>query len=266
MRNTKNKSKKTYWIKDVHPISKTIKWAYTDVEVGSIFNLHWPNVSKNFVRAPQKDDYIIIKQHRKLTHLVTPVDNTVLDSGDKQYPFMRKVKVIDFVHPNIAVDYAEIFDFSLQGGAGGNCVRFDSYKKSSDKTIESTIQKLHQYFHLPLYNLMVYPGEEIFVEGNEKLVKHKVKERNPKIVTKAKERFLKKNGKLFCEVCGFTFKEKYKNGENFIEAHHLKPVAEMSPGEEVKIKDIVLVCSNCHRMIHRHNPLPKRKNLKDILK
>lgn len=58
---------------------------------------------------------------------------------------------------------------------------------------------------------------------------------------------------LSCVVCGFNFEEIYgERGKDFIEVHHVKPLS--SIGEEVAIdpkEDLVPVCSNCHRMIHR---------------
>jgi|GEM_PF-1064830 len=56
-----------------------------------------------------------------------------------------------------------------------------------------------------------------------------------------------------CKACDFLFKEKYgKRGDKFIEIHHIKPL--YINNEEVIVdpqKDLVPVCSNCHKMIHR---------------
>lgn len=56
-----------------------------------------------------------------------------------------------------------------------------------------------------------------------------------------------------CKACGFNFEKVYGEwGKNFIEVHHVKPLH--SIGEEIDINpetDLVPVCSNCHRMIHR---------------
>ncbi|AZU62566.1 HNH endonuclease [Neobacillus mesonae] len=58
---------------------------------------------------------------------------------------------------------------------------------------------------------------------------------------------------LNCVACGFNFEEIYgERGKDFIEVHHVNPLNTI--GEEVVIdpeKDLVPVCSNCHRMIHR---------------
>lgn len=56
-----------------------------------------------------------------------------------------------------------------------------------------------------------------------------------------------------CMICGFGFEEFYGEfGRNFIELHHIKPLSEIN--EEVEINpetDLICVCANCHRMIHR---------------
>nr|WP_242551099.1 HNH endonuclease [Enterococcus hulanensis] len=58
---------------------------------------------------------------------------------------------------------------------------------------------------------------------------------------------------LTCKACGFNFEDYYGEvGKDFIEIHHIKPLH--SYDEEIDITpeyDLVPVCSNCHRMIHR---------------
>ena len=90
-------------------------------------------------------------------------------------------------------------------------------------------------------------------EGDLKLSQHLKRERNRKIVEYAKEQFKSKhNGKIFCEICGFDFNEQYGElGKDFIEAHHIRPVAEMKKGDITKVEDFKMVCSNCHSMLHR---------------
>ena len=53
-------------------------------------------------------------------------------------------------------------------------------------------------------------------------------------------------------------------GEKFIECHHK---IHLSTGERLtQIGDLALVCSNCHRMLHRKRPWLTIYNLKDLLK
>jgi predicted HNH restriction endonuclease len=96
--------------------------------------------------------------------------------------------------------------------------------------------------------------EEIFdtVEGKKKYVRHKTRERNPEIVKVKKREFKKQHGSLFCEVCSFDFRETYgSRGDGFIECHHNIPLHEEENERITKTSDLSLLCSNCHRMIHR---------------
>lgn len=96
--------------------------------------------------------------------------------------------------------------------------------------------------------------EDQFPEGRILYKQHRYRERNKKLVYKAKEIAIK-TGKLVCVVCGFDFYRKYgKVGEGFIECHHTVPVSEYSQNKTTNLKDIALVCSNCHRMLHRKRP------------
>lgn len=107
-----------------------------------------------------------------------------------------------------------------------------------------------------------------FPEGKRRLRKHIYRERNQSVIRKAKEKFKEKNdGKVYCEVCDFDFYEIYgKIGEDFIEGHHTIPVSELSEGHKTKVEDIALVCSNCHRMLHRKRPWLTKEQLKRLLK
>lgn len=56
-----------------------------------------------------------------------------------------------------------------------------------------------------------------------------------------------------CKVCGFNFFEHYGElGRDYIEVHHIRPLSSLD--EEVSVdpaEDLVCLCANCHRMMHR---------------
>lgn len=78
-------------------------------------------------------------------------------------------------------------------------------------------------------------------------------ERDPKLRTAA----IKIHGtKCMVPNCSFDFEKAYgKRGKDFIEVHHVKPLSiEKSEHLTDPRNDMVVVCSNCHRIIHReHN-------------
>ena len=98
----------------------------------------------------------------------------------------------------------------------------------------------------------------------KQLKQHFVRESNSTIKAAAKELFMLRNsGQLKCEVCNFNFNLTY--GINYAEAHHKIP---LNRGERVtKIDDFIMLCANCHRVIHSN---PKKiiscKQLKRIIK
>lgn len=109
--------------------------------------------------------------------------------------------------------------------------------------------------------------DEGFPEGKQKLRLHVCRERNYRVIQEAKELHKKINGKLKCQICDFDFEEFYgKLGVDFIEGHHIKPVSELKDGDKTKVEDILLVCSNCHRMLHRKRPWLGPNDLKSLLK
>lgn len=84
------------------------------------------------------------------------------------------------------------------------------------------------------------------LEGAKKSVYSTKYERDPKV-----RRAFLQGKELKCEVCGFDFGKTYGElGAGYIEVHHKKPV---SDGERITDinEDLVMLCSNCHRMIHR---------------
>lgn len=109
--------------------------------------------------------------------------------------------------------------------------------------------------------------DDEFVEGKISLKRHLQRERNVKLIRTAKNKFIADHGYLYCEVCGFDFENIYGElGKDFIEAHHLKPISQMKDNEKTKVEDILMVCSNCHSMIHRKKPWLTKGQIKKILK
>jgi 5-methylcytosine-specific restriction enzyme A len=97
--------------------------------------------------------------------------------------------------------------------------------------------------------------EEAFPEGRVLYRLHRARERNKRLVRQAKLKAREKYGKLACSVCSFDFAAFYGDlGEGFLECHHTTPLSELPSGRPTRLSEIALVCSNCHRMIHRKRP------------
>ncbi|WP_206812549.1 HNH endonuclease [Paradesulfitobacterium ferrireducens] len=108
--------------------------------------------------------------------------------------------------------------------------------------------------------------ETAFPEGRVLYRQHRSRERNKTLVARAKEKALE-SGSLRCQICGFDFYEKYGDlGKGFIECHHTIPVSEYTRTIGTKLSDLVLVCSNCHRMLHRRRPWLSIDQLKRLVR
>ena len=92
-------------------------------------------------------------------------------------------------------------------------------------------------------------NEISLTEGGTKVFVSKRPERNSKLRKLA----IKIQG-LNCAACGFNFEQQYGDwGRDFIEVHHIQPLGQ---NRKSLIKtnpdtDMLVLCSNCHRMVHR---------------
>ncbi len=70
-----------------------------------------------------------------------------------------------------------------------------------------------------------------------------------------------------CQVCFLDFGKMYGNlGRGYIEVHHRLPVSLMEQEYALSPKtDLIPVCSNCHRMMHRTWPPVEPETLKQIV-
>jgi 5-methylcytosine-specific restriction protein A len=88
------------------------------------------------------------------------------------------------------------------------------------------------------------------VAETRKYALHRKIERNPTAAKQAK----KFHGTV-CQACDLDFSKRYGAiGKGFIEAHHLKGISTLDEGVAVPYdiaEDFAVLCSNCHRMIHR---------------
>jgi hypothetical protein len=92
-------------------------------------------------------------------------------------------------------------------------------------------------------------------EGGRRLVLHLRRERSAKLVSAKKASVVAAGRSLACEACGFSFGEQYGNlGASYCEVHHRRQLAHREEGATT-LRDLAIVCSNCHRMIHRTQPM-----------
>lgn len=135
------------------------------------------------------------------------------------------------------------------------------------------IKRICEVYNFITYNTISESAEEVSeqisntysytdFENLKSIRQHFRIERNQKLVQQ-----VKKLKGFDCECCGMNFEKTYGSlGRNFIEAHHKHPLAKLKSEivELDAIKDFYVLCSNCHKMIHKlddPSDLSKLKNL-----
>ncbi|WP_158582138.1 HNH endonuclease [Parabacteroides sp. AF48-14] len=251
------------WIKNI--TNSEYGSAYMNVD--SEFVLHFPNRHCGNILKPQKGEIILLYQningHKVFTHLVTPVKDKIEEEGDRaNFRYGRKVRVIAHtpIDDLIFVSDSLWSRVNFQGISQGNACEISHISKLGifDDLLRDIWVRFTPFFKKDFSDsirLVENISKEIdlndpdfgVTEGKERLITHIARERNKEIVYKKKQQALKQ-GLLKCSVCEFSFIDSF--GAEFIECHHVKPISE-SGETTTKLEDLELVCSNCHRMLHR---------------
>jgi 5-methylcytosine-specific restriction enzyme A len=115
-----------------------------------------------------------------------------------------------------------------------------TYRGGIDADVESQ-SDVSEEFDLPTSTTVMETRKYAF---------HRKIERNRTAAKQAK----KFHGTI-CQACDLDFAKRYGSiGDGFIEAHHLKAISTLAEGVAVHYdiaEDFAVLCSNCHRMIHR---------------
>lgn len=99
-----------------------------------------------------------------------------------------------------------------------------------------------------------------YIEGQKYFAEVCLSSRNQKLVAAAKQSL-----GLSCQVCNFNFFERYGLiGKDFIEVHHIVPISSVAKNS-ASLKDVNVVCSNCHRMLHKRSPPMSIEELRSCL-
>ncbi len=132
--------------------------------------------------------------------------------------------------------------------------------KETSKAIDVLLNISDEYYKFDDFS------KKDFVEGDKKMAFHFYRERNSKLVRLKKDLFIEEHGQLFCEACKFDFHDAYgERGKDYAEVHHNIALSSSDFMGTTKLDDLNVLCSNCHRMIHRKNPWLSIEELKEIL-
>ncbi|MCR5658084.1 MAG: HNH endonuclease [Bacteroidales bacterium] len=201
---------------------------------------------------------------RELTKIIQPtgIDAEIL-AGRKDTYFSQKVRNLKshdtFERNGYAKSVFRGFQITQKGKmlvkAKGEAI---AHLVSSDYNYIDVLQGSEELLSTTP-NRPVIPLDEIVREGRVVLRDQKVYERSQRLRTAAVEAFTH-NGKLYCDCCGFEFNNFYGDqyGTSCIEIHHVKPLFMYEDEDMVRtieqcLPNLLPVCPNCHRVIHRNH-------------
>ena len=131
----------------------------------------------------------------------------------------------------------------------------NAYKWVARKEFSQALISIHEFPYVVRGRNVVYR------EGKRWMRQHIVYERDPK----ARAACLAEKG-YKCEICGFDFEKKYGTaGRTFAEVHHQHMVSKGKRKYRNPAAELLVVCSNCHSIIHRRaKPYTKQEVIKMI--
>lgn len=105
-------------------------------------------------------------------------------------------------------------------------------------------------------------------EGAVKEISVTTFERNTKAIDLCKKHYMKNEGKLVCQICGFDFGAFYgEEYENMSHVHHTIPLSAIRENYVVDpVNDLLPICPNCHMVLHRFNKNLQREITVEELK
>lgn len=252
------------WIKSVTRDNGKA-WAYLGKNVGDTFDLNFSKNPKwyptNYKKAKPTELMVLFQTYHEqwyVTHLVSPVDDTIGLVDNEKHPYTRLVVVVGVNDKPTQID-PEVWSF-YKCSRGQIC----DIKtiEPRDESILSVPQKQHFIWNLfknidaslidAISKFNSDLEEDHVTEGEERTILkiHKYKERDSGIIKRAKQK-AKQEKRFFCEACKFNFEIKYPElGYDFIECHHKTPIS-LGGLRKTHIDDLAIVCANCHRMLHR---------------
>lgn len=219
---------------------------YIEIEQGKLKEIPVKNGSKRTFHVPQTKNWGLSSGKRRkdgrLGDTTTPLRLTkLIDLGLITEQDFANFKGENNLHQLIGYNNSDAMN-----------IMFYLYKRIQDK-----------YKDIQNEDYCDFGIEEISIgiEGGKKTVIVNKYERDRDL---RESKIKDNNGDCSCSICGFNFEKVYGDiGCGFIHVHHLVPLSKIGKPHKTKIDKLVLVCPNCHAMLHRKKEVIEPEKLKE---
>ena len=254
------------------------KWSGLKVK-GGVGTGNWAQVpwccllNSRVTTTPKKGIYVVylfnIKYNKIYISLNQGTDSLNEEYGDKEYIDILKLRAslykskLNKYKDQLPLD--NIVNFrgrKADGYSAGHIIgiEYDAMNLPSDSKLVADLNVILEAYS-SLFNNEIEPLDEddaeLIASRYKTIEEKKIYCLHRRIERKSCVKEVKKIHGLKCECCGLNFEERYgKLGKGFIEVHHLIPLSSLKLGECKEYdphKDFAVLCSNCHRMIHRQS-------------
>ena len=142
-------------------------------------------------------------------------------------------------------------------------VYYDANNLPDEEILQNDLRRFLHYYQ----NLILVDSSGPATSKSEELIESKQRRLHEMFDRRGLSLKIKEKKGYKCEACNFNFEDKYGElGKKFIEAHHLVSFASLNEGDtKLSLNDFAVLCSNCHRMIHRLKDSSNLDELKAII-
>ncbi len=254
------------------------KWSGLKVK-GGVGTGNWAQVpwccllNSRVTTTPKKGIYVVylfnIKYNKIYISLNQGTDSLNEEYGDKEYIDILQLRAslykskLNKYKDQLPLD--NIVNFrgrKADGYSAGHIIgiEYDAMNLPSDSKLVADLNVILEAYS-SLFDNEIEPLDEddaeLIASRYKTIEEKKIYCLHRRIERKSCVKEVKKIHGLKCECCGLNFEERYgKLGKGFIEVHHLIPLSSLKLGECKEYdphKDFAVLCSNCHRMIHRQS-------------
>lgn len=177
------------------------------------------------------------------------------EKGNRRFHLVKLNKKIEFdrnndMYHSRKFEYLSCFTTKkpVRNNKGVSLIKEDRYdglstliKKYGENSESTPIENIN----LPAIELWAYEGKAFTI-----LKKHLSRERSHSFMRKYKLKYLHVKE---CQACGFKPEDRYLQvtAISLLEMHHILPIGKRKFNKKTREKDVVLLCPNCHRAIHK---------------